>query len=316
MREMHLFAGAGGGILGGMMLGHTPVCAVEINPYCRRVLRARQADGILPAEMEIHDDVTKFDGTAWRGRVDVVAGGFPCQDISVAGKGAGLAGARSGLWWEMHRIIREVGPRYVFVENVAALTSRGLDAVLGSLADLGFDAEWAMLSAADCGAPHLRKRLWIIARMADAECEHFRAEGCRANAEAKGGVQSEAQQRERVWLDVGAGCAVDAHPNADGRRQQGGEACGLRHDESGRDADRLRQAADADCERRKEQRQSCSAHAEHETAGCDSWWGAEPNVGRVANGVASRVDRLRALGNGQVAVVAALAWHLLMSRFE
>ena len=163
LRELHLFAGIGGGILGGMLLGHRCVGAVEINPHCRRVLEARQCDGILDS-FPIHDDIRTFSGTAWRGRVDVVCGGFPCQDISLAGSGAGLAGERSGLWWEMLRVVREVGPRFVFVENVPGLFVRGLDQVLGSLADLGFDAEWLVLSAADCGAPHLRKRVWILAR--------------------------------------------------------------------------------------------------------------------------------------------------------
>ena len=97
MRELHLFAGAGGGILGGMLLGHTTVGAVEIEPYCRRVLLQRQRDGILP-KFPIWDDVCTFDGKPWRGKVDVVCGGFPCQDISVAGKGTGITGERSGLW--------------------------------------------------------------------------------------------------------------------------------------------------------------------------------------------------------------------------
>ena len=95
MNELHLFAGAGGGILGGMLLGHRTVCAVEIEPYCRKVLLQRQRDGILPW-FPIWDDVRTFDGKPWRGIADVVCGGFPCQDISIAGHGAGIEGARSG----------------------------------------------------------------------------------------------------------------------------------------------------------------------------------------------------------------------------
>lgn len=167
MRELHLFAGAGGGILGGMLLGHAPVGAVEIDPFARAVLHARQADGSLP-DFPIYDDVRTFDGTQWRDRVDIIAGGFPCQDLSCAGKGAGIDGARSGLWWEMLRVIREARPRYVYLENVPAITGRGLDRVLGSLADLGFDADWLVLSAADAGAPHLRKRWWCLASDANA----------------------------------------------------------------------------------------------------------------------------------------------------
>jgi DNA (cytosine-5)-methyltransferase 1 len=99
--------------------------------------------------------------------VDVLVGGFPCQDISNAGKQAGITGARSGLWFEYARAIRELRPRYVVVENVAALTNRGLDAVLGSLAEIGCDAEWTVLGARHVGAPHARDRLWILVRMAN-----------------------------------------------------------------------------------------------------------------------------------------------------
>jgi DNA-cytosine methyltransferase len=162
MRELALFAGAGGGILGGYLLGWQTVCAVEIEDYARRVLFARQRDGILP-RFPIWDDIRTFDGRPWSGRVDIVSGGFPCQDISVAGKGAGLTGERSGLWSEMARIIGEVRPRFAFVENVPALTGRGLGTVLGDLADLGYDARWCVLGADDAGAPHHRKRIWILA---------------------------------------------------------------------------------------------------------------------------------------------------------
>ena len=104
MNELHLFAGAGGGILGSKILGHRTVCAVEIEEYPRKVLLQRQRDGILPW-FPIWDDICTFDGTPWRGIVDIVAGGFPCQDISSAGKGAGIEGKRSGLWGEMARVV-------------------------------------------------------------------------------------------------------------------------------------------------------------------------------------------------------------------
>ena len=162
MNELALFAGAGGGILGGHLLGWRTVCAVEWEPYAASVLIARQNDGVLPP-FPIWDDVRTFDGRPWRGIVDVVSGGFPCQDISVAGKGAGIDGERSGLWGEMARIVGEVRPRYVFVENSPALVTRGLGRVLGDLAALGYDCQWTVLGAADVGAPHQRDRLWIVA---------------------------------------------------------------------------------------------------------------------------------------------------------
>jgi DNA (cytosine-5)-methyltransferase 1 len=162
MNELHLFAGAGGGILGGILCGHTTVCAVEIEPYPRKVLLQRQRDGILP-RFPIWDDVTTFDGKPWRGHVDIVCGGFPCQDISSAGNGQGITGERSGLWSEMARIIHEVGPKYVIVENSPMLTVRGLGVVLGDLAEMGYHARWGVLGSCDAGLPTKRDRLWIVA---------------------------------------------------------------------------------------------------------------------------------------------------------
>lgn len=143
-----------------MLLGHTCVCAVEIEPYPRKVLLQRQRDGILP-KFPIWDDVTTFDGRPWKGRVDVVCGGFPCQDISVSGKGAGLEGERSGLWGEMRRIIREIQPRFIFVENSPALVVRGIGTVLGDMADMGYNAAWGVLGARSLGGPVERERIWI-----------------------------------------------------------------------------------------------------------------------------------------------------------
>ena len=162
MNELALFAGAGGGILGGHLLGWRTVCAVEWEPYPASVLAARQNDGLLPA-FPIWDDVRTFDGRPWRGIVDVVSGGFPCQDISAAGKGAGIDGERSGLWGQMARIVGEVRPRYVFVENSPLLVGRGLVRVLADLAEMGFDARWGVIGAYAVGAPHRRDRCWIVA---------------------------------------------------------------------------------------------------------------------------------------------------------
>ena len=173
MNELALFAGTGGGILGGHLLGWRCVCAVEYEPFPACVLVQRQNDRLLPA-FPIWDDVRTFDGTRWRGIVDVVSGGFPCQDISTAG-GAnrkGLNGERSGLWREMHRIIDEVRPRYAFIENSPALTFRGLDAVLADLASIRFDARWGVFSAADVGARHERQRIWIAGINRDTNQEH------------------------------------------------------------------------------------------------------------------------------------------------
>lgn len=162
MNELALFAGAGGGILGGKLLGWRTRCAVEIDPYARSVLLTRQRDGCLEP-FPIWDDVKTFDGKHWKGSIDIITGGFPCQDISAAGKGAGISGDRSGLWKEFSRIIGEVGPRFVLVENSPMLASRGLGVVLGDLATLGYNARWGVLGAHHSGAPHKRERIWILA---------------------------------------------------------------------------------------------------------------------------------------------------------
>lgn len=169
--SLHLFAGGGGGILADRLLGRDIVGAVEIEKFPREVLLSRQADGILPL-FPIWDDVSTFrsDNPDTAAYIDglrsirdylCIAGGFPCQDISVAGKGAGLDGARSGLWSEMFRIISEIRPRYIFVENSPMLIVRGFDRVLGDITELGYDARWGIVGADDSGAPHRRKRFWL-----------------------------------------------------------------------------------------------------------------------------------------------------------
>jgi DNA (cytosine-5)-methyltransferase 1 len=162
LRELALFAGAGGGILGGKLLGWRTVCAVERDCYAASVLAQRQNDGHLEP-FPIWSDVTTFDGRDWRGRVDVVSGGFPCQDISIAGTGKGIAGPRSGLWGEFARIISEVRPRYAFLENSPAITFRGLGRIVGDLAELGYGGKWGVLGADICGADHHRARWWMVA---------------------------------------------------------------------------------------------------------------------------------------------------------
>lgn len=162
LRELALFAGAGGGILGGLRLGWRCVCAVEIDPYAASVLVARQNDGSLEP-FPIWDDIRSFDGRPWKGAVDVVSGGFPCQDLSASGKGAGIDGERSGLWSEQARIIGEIRPGYALVENVPTLVDRGMGRVLGDLSALGYDARWGVVADASAGGATVRERMWILA---------------------------------------------------------------------------------------------------------------------------------------------------------
>lgn len=155
-----LFSGIGGFELGFRRAGFDIAGVCEIEPYCQAVLRKHFPEARLYADVkEVTLERITRDGI----RADIVTGGFPCQDISLAGKGAGLSGERSGLWFEMHRVIAETRPRWVVAENVATLRSRGLDQVLGSLAAIGYDAEWHTVGADDCGASQHRQRLWILA---------------------------------------------------------------------------------------------------------------------------------------------------------
>lgn len=304
MNELAIFAGAGGGILGGHLLGWRTVCAVEYDAYAASVLVARQNDGCL-APFPIWDDVRTFDGRSWRGIVDVVSGGFPCQDISAAGKGAGIDGERSGLWSEMARIIGEVRPRFAYVENSPMLTVRGLGTVLGDLAEMGYDARWGCVSAADAifaaGNPatyHGRERIWIAATDA---------------AQPRAG-----QDVERLWSRAGGidrGKRADiATADADVSRLGGSTGQRMR-------GTRRASVELAECDREtsnaagsrlgKRQRQFGNDEQKQPAAERANWWQAEPAVGRVVDGMAHRMDRLKCIGNGQVPHVAELAWKLL-----
>lgn len=163
MKTLHLFAGIGGGIITDQILGNRTIGAVEINEFCRRTLAARQHDGLL-APFPLFADIRDFSGDELEESVDCVCGGFPCQDISCAGKGTGIEGKQSSLFFEMARVVRYLRPAYVFMENSPLIVSRGCDKVLGTLAALGYDAEWTTLSAGELGAPHLRDRWWCVCK--------------------------------------------------------------------------------------------------------------------------------------------------------
>jgi DNA (cytosine-5)-methyltransferase 1 len=232
VNELALFAGAGGGILAGKLLGRRIIGAVEINAYCARRLMQRQNEGHLPP-FAIWDDVRTFDGRPWRGRAHLVSGGFPCTDISPAGKKVGIEGEFSGLWVEMARIVREVEPCFVEVENSSALLHRGLGRVLGDLAEMGFDARWGVLGSHHIGAEHERERTWIVAH-------------------------SVSRLKSLGWDIPG------------GRRQQKQVAWNA-----------------------------------HRQAVCEPGFLGKPD------GMADRMDRNRAIGNGQDPRVAAAAWKIL-----
>jgi len=259
--------------------GFETVAFCEIEDYPRRVLAKHWP------KVPCYNDVRELTGARLAAdgiAVDVICGGFPCQDISFAGKGAGLAGERSGLWREYARIIRELRPRFVIVENVSALLSRGLADVLGSLAALGYDAEWHCIPASAVGAPHRRDRLWIVAY--------------------PGG-----EQHEGRGLAIRRALAAQLHA-ADADSE--GEHAGAFDAEVGRSSQPMANTNGSDRHGRRRDvqvgRERITREAPHDGLAGRTQWFVEPAVCRVAYGVPARVDRLCGLGNAVVPQIPQL----------
>lgn len=271
MYGLDLFSGIGG--ITKALDGYVqPVAYCEIEPYARGVLLSRMADGSLPSA-PIWDDIRTLSGNILP-QIDIIYGGFPCQDISLAGRGEGPGGKRSGLFFEIVRLIGETRPGFVFLENVPAIRTRGLGRVVKELAALGYDCRWTAISAADVGANHRRQRWWLLAH---AEC-------------------SERWPITQGW-DEPHGCDSGREETASGFRE-------CRQDVADTSLIPERERAD------QANAITRSGDARLEPSG-GSWWSTEPNVGRVANGVPKRVDRLRALGNAVVPVQAREAFERL-----
>ena len=305
LRMIDTFSGIGGFSLAARWLGGIEtVQFVEREPYCQRILRKHWPD------VPIHDDICTYEPA--HGSADIICGGFPCQDISTAGKQAGIKeGTRSGLFYELMRVVRLVGPRFVVLENVAAITSNGLDTVLGTLAEAGFDAEWACIPAADVGACHRRDRWWCVAYAA-----HLLGYRQSAGHARESGVGTVSESGD----GGGARDAADAECWGSQAERQRGElaaaATGALNQWAG--------PADAACcgsetaphphHQRQQERQPAAI------AGRSGWtgWGdaprqlnpdwrsylSEPVLCRGDDGLSGRVDRLRALGNAVVPQVA------------
>jgi len=283
MNGLDLFSGIGG-LTSALMPWVRPVAYCEIDRFCQAVLLSRMADGRLPVA-PIWDDVARL-GAAQLPPVDIIYGGFPCQDLSCAGNGAGLAGERSGLFFEVEGLAREIRPRFVFLENVPAIRTRGADVVVGRLAGLGYDCRWDVLSAYDVGAPHKRERWFLLAYSQSSGCrkepavnlghpERSSEEGCPAGFDIGGPSPSNTVSSAGRTVNT-AGCQMGGQDNSvssERTESAGGASIG------GSEGDP---------------------------------WPTEPNVGRVADGVSARVDRLRALGNGVVPAAAREAFRRLM----
>ena len=323
MRVLDLFSGIGGFSLGLERAGMTTVAFCEVNDFCRAVLKKHWPT------VPIYDDVQTLTASRLAADgigVDVICGGFPCQDISIAGKGAGLAGKRSGLWYEFHRLINEIKPRYAVIENVSALRSKGLEDVLGSLAEIGYDAEWHCIPASAVGAPHRRDRIWIVA-YANGSVE---ADGGQraypASESASGrnnGAGSDSDAREIALRGAGRGSEVMADSN--GQQQQSMfSQCGV--EGSGAITSTGTLGVDVTSGSGSGTWSSDVAYAGRQPAQVSfngrftsvtvpewhSWWEIEPQVGRVADGVPKRLDRLKSLGNAVVPQIPQIIGQWIM----
>jgi DNA (cytosine-5)-methyltransferase 1 len=259
-----LFSGIGGWELGLERAGMRIAWHCESDPFCQRVLERHWPD------VPCYPDVRELTAASVE-PVDVLCGGFPCQDLSVAGKRTGLSGARSGLWFEYLRLIGELRPRYVLVENVPQLR-KFLGTVTGGLAEIGYDAEWDCISAKDFGAPHLRRRIWLVA--------YPQREQLRQQSGRRGGAHRPSTSLTGVdgatWSLANTAGFGRREGNQDGRR--GSQGTGARARDRSAGGGEARPAGD--------------------------WWATEPDVGRVADGVPDRMDRRHSLGNALVPQIA------------
>ena len=276
-----LFAGIGGIDLGFERAGLECKWQVEIDDYATKILEKHWP------QVKRWRDVKTFppkDNQGWS--VDVIAGGFPCQDISVAGKGAGLNGERSGLFYEIIRLARQLRPRAIVLENVSALLVRGMGTVLAELAEVGYDAEWHCIPAAGVGAPHRRDRVFIIA--------YTQHDGSHGNGEDE-------QERERQ--EMGRGQFFRRH--------------GGNWDVADPSSERQsRQGLHGGCFSKKKNKDGETDWFIDSSERKENNWHTEPNVGRVANGVPDRLDRLKCLGNAVVPQVAEVVAKILLCKLE
>lgn len=344
---LHLFSGAGGGILADLLLGHRPIGAVEIEQYPRDVLLRHQLTGELP-RFPVWDDVRSFsiDNDATRPFIErlrgireqlCISGGFPCQDISAAGKRAGITGEKSGLWKEFARIVGEIRPKYVFLENSNLLVRRELDVVLSDLAEMRYSLAWGIISAADIGAPHLRKRFWGLAvrerEREISDCESSRLETTRSRSSDKTGVVRPSDLRQIL-------------PNSQSSRQQTIGIGGDNEQTQFRPDELRRSLSDAGNDGIVERVGELQEHIENATLdgrgkavdesrkrrqaesvvggmanGISRWlddcrngklWTPdEKGLARIAVDIQNRAARLKAIGNAQVPLCAAVAFTML-----
>ena len=316
MNELSLFSGSGGGVLAtSHLLNWRTVGYVEFNPYCQQVLAQRIKDELLD-QAPIFGDVRAFIAEgyadAYKGMVTVISAGFPCQPFSVAGRQKAEDDPRN-MWPATLDVIRRVEPRYCLLENVPGLLSRKhryFETILKDLAESGYDAKWKVISAAEVGAPHKRDRLFIVANKLVADSDTGFSEG----------ADKEIRTRRHAVKSSSQDLANTESQSSDGREDYARVSMERQEVSESGDSSGSRRMADTNVKgmegfgsepRSVQERETEYAAWSEGEAHQSKWWESEPDVGRVAHGVASRVDRLKALGNGQVPLVVARAWEIL-----
>ena len=305
MNHLDLFSGIGGFGLAARWAGLKTTAFCEIDSYCQKVLNKHWPD------VPIYDDIRelgkerlKSDGISTD--VDFLTGGFPCQPFSVAGKQRGQDDNRH-LWPEMLRIISEIRPNWVIGENVSGFVSLALDDCLADLESQSYETETFVLPACAVNAPHRRDRVWIVGHaeeLSSYERKYDRTDGL----EVRGGKTLKFRGAGGPANVANTGCQLRA-------RAEFSRANGLENKEQNADLDQRsstpprKNVADSDSPRFKEQRLRISTEKEYQASECGSFWATEPSVGRVADGIPSRVDRLKGLGN---AVVPQIPYQLMM----
>jgi DNA (cytosine-5)-methyltransferase 1 len=298
-----------------------PLVYCEIDPYCQGVLLSRQANGDLE-HAPIWDDIRTFECLVLEGAIDIIYGGFPCQDISVAGLGKGLEGERSRLFFEIVRLAKEIKPSFIFLENVPAITSRGGLRVVREITEMGYDCRWCVISAASIGALHRRERWFLLAhakhtRLDGSEIHRSATESiCNASEGEDSTLQSERvdspsnvanARSERRGADT---TGYELSPQPEKLQYENGKVC------PDNDSKICGDVANSDSSKclglsSREKAQFSSDRICGQYATKDAWQEACSTMDRTTDGIPNRVDRIRALGNAVVPAQAREAFRIL-----
>jgi len=326
LKHLDLFSG-----IGGFSLGLERTGGFETVGFCDNDKKTHLVLKKHWPNVPIYDDISTLKGSDL-GTIDIITGGFPCQDLSVAGKGAGLAGARSGLWFEFHRLIKETKPKWVIAENVAVLRSRGLDQVLRSLDEIGYDAEWHCIPASAVGAPHRRDRIWIVAYPSKLQCDGSKDNpGISVEPEEKPKLRNSSGKDALAYsngcLEANKGKCTDFKRKGDGGGVEQGRSGsddrqGCIRGSRGCSKDDVAYSGSEGLERLRIRTLSTEPQ-ESLSPSCGSivrsvtnsdFWKTEPQLGRVADGIPNRLDRLKQLGNSLVPQIPEMIGYAILQQ--